>query len=106
MKIGQRVKWKSQGGGGHQTEKVGKIVRIITPEICPWKYGLKEFPSHKLMFDGYRLPGGKKTKLAYLVEVIVGQTLKPRLYMPLPTKLRAIRSDAGTNVGLTEKDAQ
>ena len=86
MKVGDKVKWESHGRGS-RTEKVGKIVRIITPEVCPWKFALKEFPNHKCMFDGFRLPGSKEAKVAYLVEVIVGQTAKPRLYMPLPKRL-------------------
>ena len=86
MKIGDRVEWESQGRGS-RTKKVGKIVRIITPEVCPWRFALKEFPNHKHMFDGFRLPGGNEAKVAYLVEVIVSQTVKPRLYMPVPKRL-------------------
>lgn len=88
MKVGTEVRWHSQGGGS-PTIKVGKIVKIILLGENPYKTALREFPNHKLMFEGYRLPG-KDTKEAYFVEVIVGPRAKPRLYMPFPEKLMKI----------------
>lgn len=91
MKIGTQVKWQSQGKGS-KTVKVGKIVRIVKSGEIPWKIGLKEFPNHTRMFEGWSLPGGKNTKEAYLIEVIIGQR-KPRLYMPFPGKLQKTEED-------------
>lgn len=85
MKVETQVRWYSQGGGS-PTIKVGKIVRLVTAEENPYKTALKEFPNHRLMFEGFKLPG-KNTNVAYFVEVIVGPRAKPRLYMPFPDKL-------------------
>lgn len=85
MKVEQEVRWYSQGGGS-PTIKVGKIVRIIRSGENPFKTAMKEYPNHKLMFEGFKLPG-KNTKVAYFVEVIVRPQAKPRLYMPFPDKL-------------------
>jgi hypothetical protein len=85
MKVGTNVRWHSQGGGS-PTIKTGKIVRLVTAEENPYKTALKEYPNHKLMFEGYRLPG-KNTNVAYFIEVIAGPRAKPRLYMPFPEKL-------------------
>ena len=92
MKVGDRVKWESQGGGSYTT-KEGVIVRVITKDENPvcWRIAFEEFPTHIRKFDGWDMPGGKSTKEAYLVEVVVGQTIKPRLYMPLPGKLIKIK---------------
>lgn len=86
MKVGQKVKWDSQGGG-NATIKVGTIKRVLKQGEVPWKVGQKEFPNHQKMFDGWNLPGGKKTKKANLIEVVVGLYARPRLYMPIPSKL-------------------
>ncbi|MBE9571983.1 MAG: hypothetical protein IMF11_15240 [Proteobacteria bacterium] len=86
MKLGQRVRWESSGGG-NQTTKIGEVVRILKSGDAPWKIGHKEFPNHQLMFDGWGLPGGKNTQTAYLVEVIKSPRAKPRLYMPFPFRL-------------------
>lgn len=85
MKVGTRVRWHSQGGGS-PTIKVGLIVRLVRLRENPYKVALKEYPNHKLMFEGSKLPG-KSTKVAYFVEVIVGPRAKLRLYMPFPDKL-------------------
>lgn len=88
MKIGTKVRWMSQGGGS-STIKIGNVVRLVRLGENPYKTACKEFPNHKLMFEGYRLPG-KDTKVALFVEVIVGPRAKPRLYMPFPEKLMVI----------------
>lgn len=85
MIVGNRVRWQSQGGGS-PIVKIGNIVRLVRAGENPYKTALKEYPNHKLMFEGYRLPG-KDTKVAYFIEVIVGPRAKPRLYMPFPYKL-------------------
>lgn len=85
MRIGQQIRWYSQGGGS-PTIKVGKIVRLVRLGENPLKLAMKEYPNHRLMFEGSKLPG-KNTKVAYFVEVIVGPRAKPRLYMPFPDKL-------------------
>lgn len=84
MKVKQEVRWYSQGGG-FPTIKVGKIIRIIRSGENPFKTAMKEYPNHKLMFEGSKLPG--KSTVAYFVEVIVGPQAKLRLYMPFPDKL-------------------
>lgn len=87
MKLGQKVQWKSQAGGS-QTVKVGTIVKILTQKDTPaYLTGREKFPNHLLMFDGYKLPGGKKTEKAYFIEVIVEPKAMPRLYMPHPENL-------------------
>ena len=106
MKKGQKVAWTSQGKGSY-TKKTGRIVRVVTKGENPYKIGQQEFPNHQKMFDGFDLPGGKKKVTeAYLIEVIVSPDSKARLYMPVPNKLRVVRSDAGTKVGLSEKDVR
>lgn len=85
MNVGTNVRWHSQGGGSSAI-KAGKIVRLVRLGENPYKTALKEYSNHKLMFEGYRLPG-KDTKVAYFVEVIVGPRAKLRLYMPFPEKL-------------------
>ena len=88
MKVGDKVKWESHGGGGF-TSKIGEIVRVITKDenVACWRIAYNEFPEHRRMFSSCNLPGGEKTKEAYLVEVIAGQKAKPRIYMPYPNKL-------------------
>lgn len=86
MKVGTDVIWSSQGGG-HETAKAGKIVRVVKSGEIPWKVGHEEFPNHIKMFDSWNLPGGKNTKVAYFVEVLIPQR-QPRLYMPFPDKLQ------------------
>lgn len=86
MEVGQQVRWLSQGKGS-RTIKIGKIVRIVKEGDMPWKIAQGEFPDHQLMFSGWDLPGGKGVKEAYLIEVVVGPTKQPRLYMPKPYKL-------------------
>jgi hypothetical protein len=87
MQVGQEVRWSSQGRGS-LTIKRGKIVRILRKRENPYKVACKEFPNHTLMFDGFRLPGGKNAHLAFLIEVIKGPRAKPRLYMPFPCKVK------------------
>lgn len=103
MKVDQKVRWDSQGKGSYK-EKTGTIVRVVRDGEIPYKVGLKEFPNHVLMFDGFKLPG--TTKKAYLVEVIKGPRAKPRLYLPFPDRLKKGWSAAGARVGLSEKDAR
>jgi hypothetical protein len=86
MEVGQQVRWISQGRGS-STIKIGKIVRVVKKGEMPWKIALDEFPSHKKMFGGWELPGGKGVKEVYFIEVIVKEGVKPRLYMPIPSKL-------------------
>ena len=85
MRVGQQVRWISQGKGS-STIKIGKIVRLVRLRENPYKTALKEYPNHTLMFEGFKLPG-KGTNMAYFVEVVVGPRAKPRLYMPFPYKL-------------------
>lgn len=86
MKVGTKVKWDSQGGG-HWTTKIGEIVRVLKQGDVPWKIALKEFPEYRKMFESWGLPGGKNTKEAYFVAVVVKNGVRPRLYMPIPNKL-------------------
>lgn len=86
MEIGQKVKWNSRGGGKYTTKR-GRIVRIVTFGGNPFIIGRNEFPNHVKKFEGFNLPDGKETKVAYFVEVIVSPTAWPRLYMPYPKML-------------------
>lgn len=86
MKMGQKVKWNSHGGG-YYTTKEGKIVRIIKLGETPFVVAREEFPNHRARFDSWNIPGRGKIKQAYFVEVIVSPTAYPHLYMPLPDKL-------------------
>ncbi len=86
MQVDQKVRWISQGRGS-STIKRGKIVRLLSKKENPYRIGCKEFPNHILMFDGFRLPGGKNAQVGYLVEVIKSPRAKPRLYLPFPHKL-------------------
>lgn len=90
FKVGDKVTW-SNGGYYHKT---GTIVRVLNISefkrgINPCRIAMNEFPSHKRMFDGWKMPGGANT--GYLVEVITGKNAKPRLYMPYPSKLKATK---------------
>ena len=89
MKVGQKVKWDSHGGGKYTTKR-GRVVRIITFGGNPFIIGRDEFPNHIKKFEGFNLPGGRETKVAYFVEVVVNQNLRPRLYMPDPKKLSVV----------------
>lgn len=86
MEVGQKVKWDSHGGGAYTTKR-GKVVRVVTLGENPFIIGREEFPNHVKKFDGFNLPGGKETKVAYFVEVMVSPTAYPRLYMPYPKTL-------------------
>jgi len=88
MKVGDNVTWESQSGGW-MTRKTGKIVRIVKGNDEPCSIAYKEFPNHRLMFDGFSLPRGYD--VAYLIEVITGPRAQPRLYMPYPKHLRPIK---------------
>ena len=96
FKIGDKVKWTSQSGGFTRT-KEGLIVRILIGEspTPPYVVANREFPKHKRMFDGTRIPGttpnNEKNAVGYLVEVRDGKTSKamPKLYMPYPNKITA-----------------
>lgn len=70
-------------------EKKGKIVRVLREKEnrSPRAIARDEFPDHKWMFDGWRLPPSKDG-IAYLVEVIVGPKAMSRLYMPYPKNLK------------------
>lgn len=46
MKMGQKVKWNSHGGG-YYTTKEGKIVRIIKLGETPFVVAREEFPNHR-----------------------------------------------------------
>ncbi|MBE9572593.1 MAG: hypothetical protein IMF11_18360 [Proteobacteria bacterium] len=86
MHVDQMVRWQSQGGG-NSTIKIGKIVRVLRQGEVPYTVGKTEFPNHTMMFNGFRLPGGKNTQFAYLVEVFVSDRAQPCLYLPFPSRL-------------------
>ncbi len=93
FKIGDKVSWTSQSGGFTRT-KTGVIARIIKAGgRAPWEIANLDFPNHRRMFDGYRIPGtmpnDQSGQVGYLVEVRDGKTnkAKPKLYMPYPNKL-------------------
>lgn len=90
MQVGQKVQWQSQGKGS-STVKTGSVVRIVKKGENPYVIGRDEFPNHEKMFAGFNLPGGKRTKEAYLITVSAGQTKQPRLYMPVPKKVENVR---------------
>jgi len=87
--VGDMVTWSSQSSGS-TTTKVGKVVRVLKKHVRPSQIAQREFPLHKRMFDGWRIPGGKDTKEAYLVEVPHEGTSAPRLYLPYPNKLELV----------------
>jgi hypothetical protein len=91
FKKGDRVKWASQSAGS-TTTKEGIIVRIVLKTEIPHQVAKKEFPYHRRMFDGWTLPGSAEK--GYLIEVKGGKTgrAKPKLYMPYPHLLKAVRS--------------
>ena len=93
MEVGQKVKWQSCGGGG-LTTKTGSVVRIVKKGENPYVIGRDEFPNHEKMFAGFNLPGGKRVKEAYLIEVFVSPNKQPRLYMPVPNKLKKAHENA------------
>lgn len=90
FKLGDMVRWKSQAAGS-QTEKVGKVVRILSKNDTPHRVASAEFQNHRRMFDGWRIPGPENQTVGYLVEVFDGKTdmATPKLYMPYPSKLSA-----------------
>jgi hypothetical protein len=82
---GDAVVWESQSAGS-TTRKEGVVVAVAAddPHGYPVHYAKREFPGHKLMFDGLLWhPDG------VLVEVRDGKTAraKPKLYMPIPSKI-------------------
>ena len=90
FKLGDMVRWQSQAAGS-QTEKVGKVVRILSKNDTPSQVASAEFQNHRRMFDGWSIPGPENQTVGYLVEVRDGKTDKatPKLYMPYPSKLSA-----------------
>ena len=96
LNVGDHVTWDSQAAG-RKTTKSGVILRVIErSEInyrnTPIILAAKEFPNHKRMFDGLRLPGGKDAQFGYFIEVIIGNhpNTLPRLYMPFPRNVRLV----------------
>ena len=92
FKIGDKVTWESHSQG-HTTIKTGIVAAVLYRANHGWhkKHEIhevvkKNFPKHKTMFTGFEIPG--KAKTGYLVEVITSPKVKPRLYMPYPTKLK------------------
>lgn len=87
FRVGDKVTWVSQAGG-HIRSKTGKVVMVVLNEYRnpPFEIADENFPNHKRMFDGWRVPGGGYK--AYFVEVQAGPNTKPRLYMPYPQKLK------------------
>lgn len=81
-RVGQEVRWASQAAGSTRT-KTGFVVATAhnagAATLTPVAFARREFPSHKLQFDGLRWPAN-----GILVEVHTGYTAraKPRLYMP------------------------
>lgn len=98
FKVGDKVKWTSQSSGFTRT-KEGVVVAIINRESgAPYRIADKEYPNHKRMFDGWRIPGimpNDKTpgKVGYFIEVRDGKTSRamPKLYMPYPNRLVAVK---------------
>ena len=84
------VYWDSQAGGQCR-RKCGRIVRVLkradVMKTPPYRIATNDFPNHTRMFDGHNLPG-RKTQVAYLVEVIDKPGNKPKLYMPYPSLLK------------------
>lgn len=82
---GDQVAWESQSGG-FTKRKEGVVVANASDDDHghPVSYAKRAFPGHKIMFDGLGWhPDG------VLVEVRDGKTerAKPKLYMPIPSKL-------------------
>ncbi len=91
FEIGDKVGWTSQSGGFTKT-KSGEVVRVLSkPDGAPLWVARKEFAEHRRMFDGLSIPGG--ARIGYFVEVRDGKTprAKPKLYMPYPEMLEAIK---------------
>lgn len=86
MQIGDKVAWKSHGGGKYTTKR-GKIVRVLKLGEVLFKVARKEFPDYVVKFTGWNIPGKGTTSHAYFVEVGISPTACPRLYMPLPKRL-------------------
>ena len=84
FETGQKVAWESQASG-HYKNRSGRVVYILSPGDNPLQVAKDQFPGHRRMFDGVRIPG--RSNVGYLVEVITKPGTKPRLYMPYPSKL-------------------
>jgi hypothetical protein len=93
--VGDKVKWESHGGGG-STVKQGIIVhRFFKQDNCAQDtpgFAIRNFPKHKIMFDGFGIPGGGD--VGYFVEVKTGPKAMPRLYKPFTCKLELV-NDGG-----------
>ena len=94
FKVGDVVTWKSQAGGS-STRKTGTVVGIVKQDDTPFRLAREKFPGHRMMFDGWRIPGKTDAERAYFVEVRGGKTdmAKPKLYMPNPANLEMAPAD-------------
>jgi len=87
--VGDKVKWTSQASG-RKTVKIGVVARVVEKHESPlYRVANREFPRHRLMFDGISIPGGGD--IGYFIEVRDGKTprAKPKLYLPYPSALHS-----------------